>query len=160
MDEIFLIVLMFVLFLNDLWWLVVTRDDLWCLLVECVAEGEEYEGKRDITKSGLRCQSWNTQIPHSHRYFDVSRFPDQTLQEAENFCRNPDKRADGPWCYTTDPNTETESCGVVHCTGPGKYYNSWYYITDYISKLVSIRAFDILCLDCQAKYMLEHLILG
>uniref|UniRef100_A0A3Q3ILE0 Kringle domain-containing protein n=1 Tax=Monopterus albus TaxID=43700 RepID=A0A3Q3ILE0_MONAL len=33
-----------------------------------------------------------------------------------NFCRNPDADSGGPWCYTTDPDTRWEHCGVPSCT--------------------------------------------
>ncbi len=38
-----------------------------------------------------------------------------------NYCRNPDNKPHGPWCYTTDPNKRWEFCGVPKCMG--KYWN-------------------------------------
>lgn len=32
-----------------------------------------------------------------------------------NFCRNPDGDAGGPWCYTTDPAVRFQSCGIKSC---------------------------------------------
>ncbi|MEQ2205962.1 hypothetical protein XENOCAPTIV_019657, partial [Xenoophorus captivus] len=33
----------------------------------------------------------------------------------ENFCRNPDSRSEGPWCFTTDPTVQKETCRVPKC---------------------------------------------
>ncbi len=34
-----------------------------------------------------------------------------------NYCRNPDNKPDGPWCYTMDPNKRWEHCAVPLCSG-------------------------------------------
>ena len=82
-------------------------------------EGMEYMGRRSVTLSGLTCQRWDEQTPHRHPYKDVidKRFPDQNIVDAANFCRNPDGKDTGPWCYTTDPGTEWETCQVPICSG-------------------------------------------
>ena len=59
------------------------------------------------------------QTPHSHEMTDVNRFPDASLKNAENYCRNPNRRASGPWCYTSDNNLEWETCGIPLCTATG-----------------------------------------
>nr|XP_019969401.1 PREDICTED: prothrombin [Paralichthys olivaceus] len=33
----------------------------------------------------------------------------------ENFCRNPDNRPEGPWCFTQDPTVQKEACRVPTC---------------------------------------------
>ncbi|XP_041638294.1 prothrombin, partial [Cheilinus undulatus] len=45
------------------------------------------------------------------REFNASEIPELE----ENYCRNPDKRAEGPWCYTTDPSVQKETCRVPVC---------------------------------------------
>lgn len=34
----------------------------------------------------------------------------------DNYCRNPNNSPEGPWCYTTDPGTQWESCDVPVCS--------------------------------------------
>ena len=43
-------------------------------------------------------------------------FPDNTVEDASNYCRNPiiGFKA-GPWCYTVDRNVRWESCDVPVC---------------------------------------------
>lgn len=45
--------------------------------------------------------------PPTHRY------PDKSLDD--NYCRNPDA-SPVPWCYTTDPEVERESCDISMCS--------------------------------------------
>ena len=39
---------------------------------------------------------------------------DATLEDAMNYCRNPDGEP-GPWCYTTDSSKRWELCDVEQC---------------------------------------------
>ena len=59
---------------------------------------------------------WDSQNPHSHRFDDDSMFPEDDVSDAANYCRNPDdEETNGPWCYTSDPNTRWEYCDVPKC---------------------------------------------
>ncbi|CAH1802432.1 unnamed protein product [Owenia fusiformis] len=85
---------------------------------ECKADtlGKGYQGKLSITKSGKTCQRWDTQSPHKPNHdIKPSNFPEDTLKDAENYCRNPDNAQEGPWCYTTDINKKWEYCYVQKC---------------------------------------------
>jgi len=43
-------------------------------------------------------------------------YPDGSVNDASNYCRNPDNNYDGGlWCYTTDPDKRWESCDVPSC---------------------------------------------
>ena len=45
-------------------------------------------------------------------------FPDVTLKDASNYCRNPDPTThSAPWCYTMDPDIEWEPCDIPLCRG-------------------------------------------
>ncbi|CAH1777248.1 unnamed protein product [Owenia fusiformis] len=89
--------------------------------------GETYDGHKLKTLSGIPCQRWDSQTPHNHTFVDSDLFPDATLNDAANHCRNPNGRPNGVWCFTTDPNIEWEYCGVPICEcnehAKGRYYS-------------------------------------
>jgi hypothetical protein len=45
---------------------------------------------------------------------------DEGIDAAKNYCRNPGGVLDGPWCYTTDPDTRWEYCDMPYCGLKGK----------------------------------------
>uniref|UniRef100_A0A8D0G9I1 Plasminogen n=1 Tax=Sphenodon punctatus TaxID=8508 RepID=A0A8D0G9I1_SPHPU len=51
-----------------------------------------------------------TDTPH---HFTPGKFPAAGLEE--NYCRNPDNDEQGPWCYTTDPDTRYSYCNIPEC---------------------------------------------
>ena len=82
--------------------------------LECYKDkttGTDYRGYVNQTKSGTPCQKWTTQSPHEHEGIVPCTYPEKGLGD-HNYCRNPNKRPDGPWCYTTDPDKEWEYCDV------------------------------------------------
>ncbi len=50
-------------------------------------------------------------------------FPDPSMDYVSNFCRNPNDQLTGPWCYTTDPDTEKEKCDIPRCSGVYLFLN-------------------------------------
>nr|XP_033782342.1 muscle, skeletal receptor tyrosine-protein kinase isoform X1 [Geotrypetes seraphini] len=74
--------------------------------------GRFYQGSVSVTSSGIPCQKWTEQVPHSHRR-PPRVFPE--LSNSENYCRNPGGENDRPWCYTTDKNVRWEYCDVPPC---------------------------------------------
>ena len=87
-------------------------------LLECklTRQGSEYKGTKAVTKSGKPCQSW------AHDYLIHTRsftFPDATIHDAENFCRNHPENWEklyGPWCFTSlDSVKEWEYCNIPYC---------------------------------------------
>ena len=79
-------------------------------------------GNVATTVSGRKCQAWTSDSPHEHRYDSDSMYPDGTVREAGNKCRNPDSGWNvGVWCYTTDPNQEWELCDVPLCRQEGEF---------------------------------------
>ncbi|XP_042310595.1 muscle, skeletal receptor tyrosine-protein kinase isoform X2 [Sceloporus undulatus] len=74
--------------------------------------GLTYQGSINVTASGIPCQKWNEQVPHSHRK-TPQVFPE--LSNAVNYCRNPGGINEQPWCYTKDASIKWEYCNVPHC---------------------------------------------
>ncbi len=58
---------------------------------------------------------------NSFSFSTTAAFPDATVEDAANYCRNPDNGAT-PWCYTTDPDVRFELCDIPMCAG----MNPWY----------------------------------
>jgi len=114
---------------NGPWCYTTDKDKRWehCDLKICAEEtfgpddcrytkmGERYNGKLRKTKEGLKCQRWDAQTPHAHTRTNAAKYPEATLTDAENYCRNPDRSAEGPWCYTTDSGTRWQYCDVPMC---------------------------------------------
>ncbi|XP_042306539.1 plasminogen [Sceloporus undulatus] len=91
----------------------------YCSIPECEEQcmycsGENYQGKVSQTESGLQCQPWASQEPHSHGYLPAN-FPEKNLRS--NYCRNPDGEP-RPWCFTTSPTKRWEFCNIPRCTTP------------------------------------------
>ena len=75
---------------------------------ECLEnpKGTGYAGTANETNTGLQCQRWDSQTPHSHKW--------GSLGSDEDYCRNPDNDR-RPWCYTTSADTRWEYCDIPHC---------------------------------------------
>ena len=69
----------------------------------------EYRGQVNVTATGKPCQRWDAQVPHVHTV-DAEDMPDGSLEDAGNFCRNPNQRW-WPWCYTMTA-TRWEYCAI------------------------------------------------
>jgi len=80
-------------------------------------EFTNYTGRQSVTAFGRSCQYWSSQKHHPHNFTDPARFPDPSLLSAINYCRNPDGKSSGPWCYTMDPDIEWETCGIPLVSG-------------------------------------------
>ncbi|XP_041106427.1 plasminogen-like isoform X2 [Polyodon spathula] len=91
-------------------------------LIECKKDnGVDYRGSLSKTASGKTCQEWASSTPHIPNVTPTTH-PHADLES--NFCRNPDKDQQGPWCYTTDPELRWEYCQIqdcneecIHCSG-------------------------------------------
>jgi len=81
----------------------------------------DYTGTYSLTTSGKTCQAWNTNKPHKHSYSKDPKdpknknFPDASVADAKNYCRNPSAYSGGLWCYTTDPKKRWELCDIPKC---------------------------------------------
>ncbi|KAL0278425.1 UNVERIFIED_CONTAM: hypothetical protein PYX00_000253 [Menopon gallinae] len=91
--------------------------------------GSEYIGRVSQTEYNATCQFWSSSVEKGAAELNDTLFPDGTKVLAKNYCRNPNKAASGPWCYTTNKNLVTDSCNISLCkvsdcriTGPGMEY--------------------------------------
>ncbi|KAK7495062.1 hypothetical protein BaRGS_00013702 [Batillaria attramentaria] len=87
--------------------------------------GTKYMGRVSRTKSGQRCQQWNSDTPHVHS-FKSSKFPE--LAGGHNYCRNPGNTMSGPWCFTTNENVQKELCSIPQCVTESTENNKLMYI--------------------------------
>lgn len=71
----------------------------------------EYRGWINETAGGLTCQAWDSQHPHSHNTTPQD-YPYSGLEG--NYCRNPNNRDGGSWCFTTSTR-EWDYCNVPKC---------------------------------------------
>ena len=79
--------------------------------------GSDYVGTISSTMTERECQRWDDQAPHQHDFTDPSMYPDASIPDAENFCRNLDDDPNGPWCFTNDPNVRRQTCNIPICRG-------------------------------------------
>ena len=88
---------------------------LFAAACKITAKGLEYVGSLSHSETGRTCQRWDSQSPHNHSYSDVSKFPEDELSAARNYCRNPSDAPEGLWCYTVDPDSRWEWCNIKAC---------------------------------------------
>ena len=88
-----------------------------CFIPDCLLNnvGFRYLGHMNTTY-GIPCQRWDTNIPHLVHSDYPKGLPDNNVEEAENFCRNPDNEL-GPWCFTMDIDIEWQQCTIPRCLG-------------------------------------------
>ena len=100
-----------------------------CIGEDCnpTLDGHQYRGHTSVTESGKQCQAWASQSPHKHKYTNDSLFPDGSVIDASNYCRNPENSFKGTWCYTTDPGTAWEKCDVPVC-GTTNASEGWFHV--------------------------------
>ncbi|XP_023664282.1 muscle, skeletal receptor tyrosine-protein kinase [Paramormyrops kingsleyae] len=83
------------------------------ITTKCYADrGQFYQGTVSVTLSGVPCQRWSQQDPHTHR-LSPEVIPE--LRNAENHCRNPGGENERPWCFTSNPYLRWEYCDVPRC---------------------------------------------
>ena len=91
---------------------------------ECKEPGKsrDYRGTLAVTKTGKTCQAWTDDVPHQRDQEAKipSNYPDASITEAQNYCRDPDDPSEGTWCYTMDPAKRWEYCQLPTCEDNGE----------------------------------------
>uniref|UniRef100_A0A6V7MC42 receptor protein-tyrosine kinase n=1 Tax=Bracon brevicornis TaxID=1563983 RepID=A0A6V7MC42_9HYME len=88
---------------------------------DCIrGNGRFYMGNMNRSKSGLECQSWDAQTPHSHNK-PPNVFPQ--IRYGKNFCRNAGGDELVPWCFTMNPHLRWEHCDIPVCENQTTPYN-------------------------------------
>lgn len=77
-----------------------------------MGNGRYYIGQVNMTKTGIPCQKWDSQKPHSHIQ-PPNVFPQ--VQNAENYCRNAGGEEPSPWCYTMNESVRWQLCDIPLC---------------------------------------------
>lgn len=77
-----------------------------------MGNGRYYMGTVNVTSTGIPCQKWDVQTPHTHIQ-PPNVFPQ--VQDAENYCRNAGGEEPYPWCYTMNDSVRWQSCDVPLC---------------------------------------------
>jgi len=91
----------------------------WCAVCRRTTSGRDYTGTVNTTSSGKQCQNWSSNTTHvsDSSFVTDDNFPDDSVEAAENYCRNPDPdHLEGVWCYTMDPGVEWEQCDIPLCS--------------------------------------------
>ena len=84
---------------------------------ECMNDpsGAGYQGKLDHTESGNKCLLWRYFVEKG--MYKAEDFPDQNVDYAFNYCRNPGRINSGPWRYvqTGGHKYTQENCTIPMC---------------------------------------------
>ena len=75
--------------------------------------GAGYTGTVSRTRRNELCKAWTL------TEFANVAFPDGCASSARNYCRNPNRRSGGPWCYIATPSVPAllwDFCDVNTCS--------------------------------------------
>ena len=73
----------------------------------------DYRGSLSVSKKGYECQKWTEQTPNAHTR-TPENYPDAGLGD-HNYCRNPDNRSGGAYCYVNTAEDDRDDCDVPTC---------------------------------------------
>ncbi|CAD5112318.1 DgyrCDS1544 [Dimorphilus gyrociliatus] len=89
------------------------------ILPECKYNkyGSEFQGSTfTSSNTNKSCTKWTEMLSVINKTVVKERFefPGTSLEEAENYCRNPNRDPKGPWCYVSTDG-EREYCDIPFC---------------------------------------------
>ena len=92
--------------------------------------GSTYKGSQAVSVNGNVCQGWWLIYQGAG---DDDKFPDNTVADAQNLCRNVDNMYSQPMCLVRD---RLEDCNIPLCSNNGNLYHmtrgDWKHIYIYI----------------------------
>ena len=74
--------------------------------------GDDYRGTLNITESSTRCKRWNDTKYHQ----STKKYPE--LHGGHNYCRNPGKTRERPWCFVSGIGKDNGKDIVQYCSIP------------------------------------------
>ena len=114
-------------------------EEVMKVLLGCSAteEGYDYMGRMEAAGEGHRCLDWQDERVLSASSVNLadSLFPEASIREAQNFCRNPYYKQDslGPWCFHLEGDALlSQSCYVPWCLPQGNGYASFPFLPVFI----------------------------
>ncbi|XP_053402693.1 plasminogen-like [Mercenaria mercenaria] len=89
---------------------------------DCYTVSSEYQGTKSVAENGYTCSTWSDLVQlddytnlYQYTYTDPAVFPDDSIAEANNYCRDPDNSG-RPWCYTPNhPDVNWGYCDIPKC---------------------------------------------
>ena len=87
--------------------------------MECriTENGQEYVGFKNVDVDGRKCQPWLGRANDiGDGSLELIAFPDERMDSSHSFCRNPDAKNEGPWCFTGEGTDKSWGrCDVPFC---------------------------------------------
>ena len=86
------------------------------LISDCFFKSQKYKGQTSVSRTNKQCQRWSTKLQTNAAM--ASNFPDRSITDAKNFCRDPDGKGH-PWCFVSvlADDQGWEFCNVKYCAG-------------------------------------------
>ena len=72
--------------------------------------GQEYLGVISQSRTNTACERWSDQPEQLLSDYD---FGSETVEEAQNYCRNPNGDSAGLWCFTTGTTGTHQYCSQI-----------------------------------------------
>jgi len=96
---------------------------------ELTGDGKDYNGLQTLTRSGRKCQKWDSQTPHAN----TMKTKYDTANLTSNYCRNPNG-AIYIWCFTQEADVRWELCNTLNNPAWARQCPDGYKVKDKTSR--------------------------